>query len=501
MMYKWKCGDNESNIVFASHSKCKNGREECKKIHICIKGILLIGFMLNMESLHKRALYSTALIMDFNHENSTIFYNTWTSRINQSFFQIESNDAPMCREIESPDDIGTTLVTQLSTERLWMMQHHCKRYGSHPMSIAVYSNSTRDQIVTDLEKMGCRIDSGVDATNVDNADDTKKGALVSVAVLDAHTHGDWNDYPINQLRNLALKSVKTTHMTYIDVDFWPSEGFYENIITPETQKRLFEDPQLALVIPAFQLQRQSNCTEETKECSDQHVTSMPRTTYQVKKKINHGIEIFTSTNKEMYGSTNYQHWLQHQLYIHNDQNRLYEIPCLKSNRFEPFLTIRYCRELTPPFQSVFSGYGKNKMTWMMQVVASGFVFSQVGGAYLVHYPHPVSKSREEWNRAPEELVQSDGKMIDSVRSPKKSDGDLGFDQYHRGRDDDLYVRFRQWLKESIPDDIARMHMCDGAQNVDHDLWIDPSRKLWTEDNHGLSIQERIKSRIRKIENA
>jgi len=117
---------------------------------------------------------------------------------------------------------------------------------------------------------------------------------------------------------------------------------------------------------------------------------------------------------------------------------------------------------------------------MMQVVASGFVFSQVGGVYLVHYPHAISKSREDWNRAPKELQQRQQQQIGSysVRRPKKSDGDLAFDRYKRGKVDDLYLRFKEWLKETIPSDRARLPMCENAQDDDNKLWIDPNRKDW-----------------------
>merc|ERR1712194_162397 len=119
-----------------------------------------------------------------------------------------------------------------------------------------------------------------------------------------------------------------------------------------------------------------------------------------------------------------------------------------------------------------------KMTWMMQVVASGFTFAQVGGAYVIHYPHANSNSREIWNRTPEQLVQINREGERTVRSPEESDGDLGFDQYRRGQVDNLYVEFRQWLKESIPEERARMTMCRGAVDDDNNLWIDSKRKKW-----------------------
>ena len=397
-----------------------------------------------------------------------------------SIFKLESEDAPRCQDPGSIDNIDTTLVTQLSDDRLWMMVHHCERYGPHSMSVAVYSNSTREEIAKQMLGMGCNIES-------DNGNSLNT-ALVSVKVLDAQTHGAWNNYPVNELRNLALEGVKTTHITYIDVDFWPSDGLYEAILPEPIRQELYDDPKLALVIPAFQLKRESDCRDETKDCREEHIPKMPKTLAELKKSIiDRSVEIFDPTNGGGHGSTDYQHWFAHQLEASNEVNLLHKIPCLKSHRYEPFVTIRYCRELTPPFQQAFSGYGKNKMTWMMQVAASGFVFSQVGGAYLVHYPHAISKSRQDWNRAPKELVSSasassgNNKNNYSVRRPKASDGNLGFEKYHRGRVDDLYIRFKEWLKESIPSSEARLGLCTDAQDDDSKLWIDPDRKKWKKD--------------------
>jgi hypothetical protein len=180
-------------------------------------------------------------------------------------FQSISNNAPSCKKLSSPDDITVTLVTQVSYDRLWMMDYHCNRYPNHPISIAVYTNNTYDEIIQELKHMDCNIDvvGGGSAGSVDN-----HRPFVDVAILDARMHGSWNDYPVNELRNLALRAVRTTHILYIDVDFWPSEHLYETIMgniagTGETNSNsvssswseartaLFNDPKQALVVSIF----------------------------------------------------------------------------------------------------------------------------------------------------------------------------------------------------------------------------------------------------------
>jgi hypothetical protein len=403
-------------------------------------------------------------------------------------FKLESEEAPACRVLDSPEDIDTTLVTQLSDNRLWMMRHHCERYGPHPISIAVYSNSTLWELAAELMILGCRVEGKgglILRPDEGSAGSNDEGAIVSLNVLDARTHGSADEYPVNELRNLALSAVRTSHITYIDVDFWPSSDLYDRITSPNNRQRLLEDPQLALVHPAFQLNRVQGCKDEKKECKEEHVPMMPKTLGQLARgMLDAKITIFDPGNTGGHGSTDYQYFMHHQLEP-NDRdgnewstatNLLADVPCLKSHRYEPFVTIRYCRELTPPFQMAFSGYGKNKITWLMQVVASGFVFSQLGGAYLVHYPHAISESRKHWNEAPDALHKGRGNWNYNVRKPKKSDGDLNFEAYHRGQVDDMYKRFKNWLRKTYPEEQQRMPMCENANDDDSKLWIAPDRK-------------------------
>ena len=58
-------------------------------------------------------------------------------------------------------------------------------------------------------------------------------------------------YPINALRNAALRAVRTTHYIVLDVDLWPSAGLHAAVLSapPLLLRRRYA----ALVVPAFQL--------------------------------------------------------------------------------------------------------------------------------------------------------------------------------------------------------------------------------------------------------
>merc|ERR1719232_194377 len=71
-------------------------------------------------------------------------------------------------------------------------------------------------------------------------------------------------------------------------------------------------------------------------------------------------------------STHYHKWVEQK------DAEFHDIRCIKSNRYEPYVVFRYCQDL-PPFQTHFSGYGKNKLTWIMHLRRLGYKFTQIGG--------------------------------------------------------------------------------------------------------------------------
>ena len=352
-------------------------------------------------------------------------------------FEKYSEQAPVCSHLSSVEQISFTLVTQLSYDRLWMMEHHCKRY-QYEMSIAIFTNFTYEETLLELESMNCDLN------------------LVKVQTLDASRFSS-SDYPVNQLRNMALSQVRTSHILYIDVDFWTSEYLHEILSLEDIRLALLQNPTLALVIPAFMLFRQCR---EYKECPEANIPNMPFTQSELVNMLNNrkGF-IFDASNKGGHGSTQYAK------YFNQTYGTLLSIDCLKSNRYEPFLVVRYCHDL-PPFQQSFSGYGKNKLTWMMQLIRRGYTLSQVGGAFLCHYPHLESSARQAWNEAPQKL-----QVGDKLRRPSISDGNLNLALYKRGQVDQIFVEFRNWLETAIPDQ-RKIPFCEEAQDDDAKLWIE-----------------------------
>ena len=102
-------------------------------------------------------------------------------------------------------------------------------------------------------------------------------------------------------------------------------------------------------------------------------------------------------------------------------SELFPLTCVMSDWYEPYLAIRYCRD-TPPFQEAFTGYGKNKITWMWHLRALSYELFQIGSAFSVHIPHKASRAYSKW--------KSKAWAKQKVRKIVKT--------------------FKQWMKANIP---------------------------------------------------
>ena len=116
---------------------------------------------------------------------------------------------------------------------------------------------------------------------------------------------------------------------------------------------------------------------------------------------------------------------------------------------------------------IFSGYGKNKMTWVMHLLRKGFSLYQLPQAFVTHYPHLDSASRQKWNGgkvgAPRKKLPDKTPTAQWLETP-------------RGRTDHLFLQFRDWLQRTVPDE-RRVHACPTAEDDDYRLWIHRDAKI------------------------
>lgn len=341
-------------------------------------------------------------------------------------FKLHSQDAPACTPLTRIEQVDFTVVTQSSEDRLWMLEYHCQRWPG-PISVSVF---TELPVETVRDMIYC-----------------SNSSRLMVQTVSGYSE---EEYPVNVLRNVALRAVKTSHVVYVDIDFWEATDLHASLLLH--REFLMSSPKTALLMPAFQMFRQC---DEWRDCRDDNIPLMANTREDLIHLLMHGLaDPFDPTNPGGHGSTRYRDWLT------QTSDTLLPLECVLSNRFEPYLVFRYCADL-PPFQEVFSGYGKNKMTWIMQLRRMGYTFWQLN-TFLLHYPHLDSMARMHWNGG------EDGEQL-----RKPSDPNFDWLSTKRGRVDRTFVEFRKWLRRTIPDQ-TQIPLCANALNDDGRLWLDRS---------------------------
>lgn len=197
-------------------------------------------------------------------------------------------------------------------------------------------------------------------------------------------------YPINALRNTAIRAVKTSHFFVCDVDLWPSLELHAELTALDPS--FWGSPQTALVIAAFTLDKHSGAVTST--------TPLPKTTSELVPCVRAGrCSAFKGTAGFVPGqqlSTDYVRWWQ------SKSNLLpYRIPCFDKVSYEPYLIVARSNKSdqgAPLFDEEYTGYGKNKVQWVQKLRALGFRFWVLPRAFIVHSPHAVSESGRQWQR-------------------------------------------------------------------------------------------------------
>jgi Glycosyl-transferase for dystroglycan len=341
-------------------------------------------------------------------------------------FQFALPNTPAC-DVLHPQDVAYTLALQLSDTRLWMLRQHCALWGeTAPISVAIWTSMAKSEVLDNIKSLGCNLD------------------YITLSMLSSEKQS-LVDYPINQLRNLALSGVATSHALVLDVDMLPSIDLFDTLNIPGVREALSKDPKLAVVVPAFQTQ-DLKCGTSTK-CLNRHLYWMPKDFEDLVIGLSSSkILPYDPTHFSRQGSTNYRKWMQ------QAHGELADIPCVSSNQYQPYLVVRLCNHL-PPFQERFVGYGGNNMAWTMHLRRVGYRLQQVGGSFIAHFPHPSSMAKLE--------VENEQDVNEQ--------GAVDLNDHVRVRTDRALKEFSQWLHLNV-DEASRLDKCDDFQEDDVFLW-------------------------------
>ena len=188
-------------------------------------------------------------------------------------------------------------------------------------------------------------------------------------------------YPINQLRNAALRAARTPLVFLCDVDLLPSADLEAELAA--VPAAYWATPRLAVVVAAFATTSDALLPDGAaalRAC----VAAGTCTAFKGGPGIVPGQQL----------STNYRRW-----WSENPEGRAlpHRIPCFDTAKYEPYLVVR--ANATPNFDERFDGYGKNKVQFVQGLRGAGWTFWVLPRAFVIHAPHSLSAAGSQWQHS------------------------------------------------------------------------------------------------------
>lgn len=207
-------------------------------------------------------------------------------------------------------------------------------------------------------------------------------------------------YPINALRNHAIRHVRTSHFIVLDADVWPSSGLHDAVLS--APEEMLSRKYAALVIPAFQLElspprpprlgigeEADGLTAAFYEAAFDRVPSS-RSELQACIGAKQCTTFYAHSAPETHSSTPYADW-----WLADAATEPLPIPCFESPRYEPYVVLPNLPS-TPLYSEAFNGYGKNKIELITHMRFAGFQFYALPDAFVAHMPHAKSAEKAAW---------------------------------------------------------------------------------------------------------
>lgn len=243
---------------------------------------------------------------------------------------------------ESVDKFDVTLVAQMSMDRLHMLEPLCEQWAG-PLSITLYASDADLRAVRAL----------VAASHVLRSSNKLAFHVVSKS---------GRLYPVNHLRNIALRYASTPYVYLSDIDFIPMPAMYHYI---REANRVLGTDKRALIVPAFE--------------SLLYRVNLPSNKSQLTSMLDTG-ELFTFREhiwKKGHTQTNFEHWKR--------TKKPYRVKWAED--FEPYFIVNHN---VTRYDERFVGFGWNKVSHVMELAAQGYELVVLPEAYMVHMPHAPS---------------------------------------------------------------------------------------------------------------
>jgi Glycosyl-transferase for dystroglycan len=197
-------------------------------------------------------------------------------------------------------------------------------------------------------------------------------------VYDGRPHESTKHYPHNFLRNIAVDNALTDLVLNVDADFIPSFGSHDLLLDSFKFSPELNDDHVLLILPAFE--RKVSCEDDYALLDASRLPATKPELLQYMDLYPGVVDQFHKFFKAGHGPTDYERWYS--------TSEIYRVDYMLD--YEPYFVIRKSPNV-PPFWEHFTGFGKNKLSWVEEVALSGFQFYVSPEAFLIHINHDYMK--------------------------------------------------------------------------------------------------------------
>ena len=284
---------------------------------------------------------------------------------------------------------SVTIVTQLSIERLSMLEQQCAHWP-HPIAAVVYIPMVQGKISSteDDSWNGTSLEVGIDEVKqyAERMKTSKCSIDIELVVEERCTFEQATLYPTNAVRNRALIMSRSDIVLLLDVDFVVDLSLAYDLEDEQRSKDLMDilSSGSAVVLPAFEAWDQG---ERGKNIA---LTAVKEGKTYIAKKFMYNIVMgfHMAHYPQGHEPTLFWKWI----------NTTEPYPVKHETGFEPYIVM--LKEHVPYYDERFRGYYFNKVEQLMHISTQlGLPFIVHPSSFVVHVPHPKAKTKWRTKRS------------------------------------------------------------------------------------------------------
>ena len=187
-------------------------------------------------------------------------------------------------------------------------------------------------------------------------------------------------FPINYLRNVALKNTRTELVFYVEVDFVPSKDLKDEIL--KHKQLMLKEKKSVFIVPCL--------TSKVGTTADE----IPETKEQLEKEVGAGKKFYTFSSKTL-DALDIDYWFK--------QDKIYTITV--NREYEPYYIGH--RDY-PLFDEIFYGCGFDKIPHMFEMRSLGYTIRVLPRGVIIHLDSDVLGGKSwcnGWRKVPRRYIK------------------------------------------------------------------------------------------------